>query len=85
MLQEAIYIKNTVFLIFRHIQCLHLMDSEVAWVLVSSETQVLMTMGGVRGCSRRPQNEQICMPKNTDSYKTMPKAADLIFAGAADL
>ena len=26
--------------IFRHIQCLHLMYSEVAWVLVSSETQV---------------------------------------------
>ena len=25
--------------IFRHIQCLHLMNSEVVWVLVSSRTQ----------------------------------------------
>ena len=40
MLQEAGQIKNTVVLIFRHIQCLHLMYSEVAWVLVSSGTQV---------------------------------------------
>ena len=39
MLQEASHIKNTVFFIFRYIQCLHLMYSEVAWVLVSSETQ----------------------------------------------
>ena len=30
----------TVVLIVRHIQCLHLMNSEVAWVLVSSGTQV---------------------------------------------
>ena len=36
MLQEA----ATVVLIFRHIQCLHLINSEVAWVLVSSRTQV---------------------------------------------
>ena len=27
-------------LIFRHIQCLHLMYAEVAWVLVPSGTQV---------------------------------------------
>ena len=40
MLQEACHIKNTVVLIFWHIQCLHLMNSEVAWVLVSSRTQV---------------------------------------------
>ena len=39
MLQEACHIKNTVVLIFRHIQCLHLINSEVAWV-VSSGTQV---------------------------------------------
>ena len=39
MLQEAGYIKNTVVLIFRHVQCLHLMTSERAWALVSSETQ----------------------------------------------
>ena len=39
MLQEAGHIKNTVVLIFRHIQCLHLMYSEVAWILVSSGTQ----------------------------------------------
>ena len=40
MLQEAGHIKNTVVLIFRHIQRLHLMYTEVAWVLVSSEIQV---------------------------------------------
>ena len=40
MLQEAGHKKNTVVLIFQHIQCLHLMNSEVAWVLVSLETQV---------------------------------------------
>ena len=32
--------KSTVVLIFRHILCLHLMNSEVAWVPVSSGTQV---------------------------------------------
>ena len=35
--------KNTIFLTiltFWHIQCLHLMYAEVAWVLVSSGTQV---------------------------------------------
>ena len=40
MLQEAGHIKNTNVLIFRHIQCLHLMYAELAWVLVSSSTQV---------------------------------------------
>ena len=40
MLQEVGYIKNIVVLISRHIQCLHLMYSVVAWVLVSSGTQV---------------------------------------------
>ena len=40
VLEEAGHTKNTVVLIFRHIQCLHLMYSEVAWVLVSSGTQV---------------------------------------------
>ena len=37
------HIKNTVvltILTFRHIQCLQLMYAEVAWVLISSETQV---------------------------------------------
>ena len=29
-------IKNTVVLIFWHIQCLHLMNSEVTWVLLVS-------------------------------------------------
>ena len=37
MLQEAGHIKNTVVLSFWYIQCLY---SEVAWVLVSSGTQV---------------------------------------------
>ena len=40
MLQEAGHIKNTVVLIFWHIQCLHLMTSEVAWILVYLGTQV---------------------------------------------
>ena len=40
MLQEAGHTKNTVVLIFRHIQCLHLMNSKVAWVLVFLGTQV---------------------------------------------
>ena len=40
MLQESGHIKNTVVLIFGHIHCLHLRNSEVAWVLVSSGTQV---------------------------------------------
>ena len=40
MFQEAGRIKNTVALIFRHIQCLHLMNYEVVWALVSSGIQV---------------------------------------------
>ena len=40
MVQEAGHVKNTVVLILRQIQCLLLMHSEVAWVLVSSGTQV---------------------------------------------
>ena len=38
MLQEAGDIMNTVVLI--DIQCLHLMHSEVSWVIVSSPAQV---------------------------------------------
>ena len=40
MLQEQDHIKNTVVLIFHRIQCLYLMYSELAWVLVSLGTQV---------------------------------------------
>ena len=40
MLQEAGHIKNTVVLIFRHIQRLRLINSKVAWLLVSLRTQV---------------------------------------------
>ena len=40
MLQEAGHMKKTVFSIFWHIQCLHLMYTEVAWILVSSGTQI---------------------------------------------
>lgn len=40
MLQKAGQIKNTVFLISQHIQCLHLIYSEVDWVLLYSESQV---------------------------------------------
>ena len=40
MLQEAGHIKNIIVLIFRRIQRLHLINYEVAWVLVSSGTQV---------------------------------------------
>ena len=44
MLQEAGNIKNTVVLIVQHIQCLHLMYSEVSWVVVSLGTQVQSQM-----------------------------------------
>ena len=37
--QEADHLKNTDVLVFVHIQCKHLMYSEVAWVIVSSGTQ----------------------------------------------
>ena len=40
MLQEAGHIKNTNVLTFQHIQCLHLIYAEVAWVLVSLGIQV---------------------------------------------
>ena len=40
MLEKDGHIKNTTILIFRHIQASHLMYSEVAWLLLSSETQV---------------------------------------------
>ena len=40
MLEEAGNMKNTAALIFQHIQHLHLMYSEVAWVLVSLGTHV---------------------------------------------
>ena len=39
-IHEVGHINNTVVLIFQYFQCLHLMYSEVAWVLVSSGTQV---------------------------------------------
>ena len=39
MLKEAGHIKNKIVFIFRYIQCL-LMYSKVAWVLLSSRTQV---------------------------------------------
>ena len=38
--QEADHIKNTIVLVFLHIQCLHLICFEVVLVFVSSETQV---------------------------------------------
>ena len=41
MLQEACQTKNTNVLTFWPIQCLHLMISEVVWLLVSSGTQAL--------------------------------------------
>ena len=40
LLQTAGDTKNTVVLIFQHIPCLYLMYTEVAWVLVSSGSQV---------------------------------------------
>ena len=40
VLQEPGHIKNANVLIFEHIECLHLMYSEVAWILVFSGTQV---------------------------------------------
>ena len=40
MFQETGHIKNTVIMIFWEIQCLHLMNFEVAQILVFSRTQV---------------------------------------------
>ena len=44
MLQEAGHIKNIYYIcscfVFRHIKCSHLMNSEVAWILVSLGAQV---------------------------------------------
>ena len=40
MFQETGHIKNTVVMIFWEIQCLHLMNFEVAQILVFSRTQV---------------------------------------------
>ena len=39
-LPEIDHINNTVVLIFQYFHCLHLLYSGVAWVLVSSGTQV---------------------------------------------
>ena len=39
-LQEVCHINNTVVFNFWYFQCLHLMYSEVAWVLLSSGTKV---------------------------------------------
>ena len=44
MLQESGQIKKSFVLVFPHIECLLLMYSEVAWVLVSSETQVQLQL-----------------------------------------
>ena len=38
--KKFVLIKNTVVLTFRHIQCLHLMNCEIAWALVSLGTKV---------------------------------------------
>ena len=38
---KKLVIKNTVVLIFRHIHFLHLIYSEVAWILVSLGTQTM--------------------------------------------
>ena len=41
--KKLVTYKNTValaILTFRHIKCLHMMYAEIAWVLVSSRTQV---------------------------------------------
>ena len=40
MPQEAGHIRNRLLLIFQHIHYLHLMYYKVAWILVSSRTQV---------------------------------------------
>ena len=40
MLQEADHIRDTVALVYWHDKCLHLTNSEVVWVLVSSRTQL---------------------------------------------
>ena len=39
--------------------------------------------GSVGAAADRRMNK--CLPQNLDFYKNLPKAADLIFAGAVDL
>ena len=48
-------------------------------------TLAISSNRGRQRCCRRPQYKQICLPQNTDFYKTVPKAADFIFARAVDL
>ena len=47
--------------------------------------QMNQPVGVERRCFRRPPNEQIYSQQTAHSSKTVPKAADLIFAGAVDL
>ena len=47
--------------------------------LIKDNQKILHTL------NKWPENEQICMPQNPDFYKIVPKAADLILAGAVDL
>ena len=44
-----------------------------------------LNCGGGRGCCRRPQNKQICLPQNADFLKKVPEATESIFVGAVDL
>ena len=54
-------------------------------LLIAQLVTTRLLLDGVRRCCRRPQNNQICLPQNSDFYKAVPKAADFLFAGAVDL
>ena len=63
------HVKNTVvltILIFRHIQCLHLMYGEVAWILVSSETQVQLQV--IRDPDYLPDYLSVCYDYGITKY-----------------
>ena len=53
--------------------------------MVKSEAFWEKFIKGSHRCCCRPQKKQICVPQNADFIKNVPKAAELIFAGAVDL
>ena len=69
MLQEAGYIDDTVALIFPHIQCLHLMYSEVTWVLQAGTKYLRKTLK-VLSCSPTREGTRIYqfITKNQASF-----------------
>ena len=78
MLQEAGHIKNRVAFvsIFWHIQCLHLMYSEVAWVLVSLRTQVQQQI--ILNPDYLPYYLSVCYDCGKNKAITLMQNADFI-------